>query len=236
MILLQNKRANWIENDRNPTQDNLIVDKIKDQLEEKMQASSMDVNVYCKDGYVHLSGIVDVLAEKNKSEDIARSISGVRKVENKITLAMDSNITDTHMQKEIISKLRRNEELNGVSPKVHDGVANMVGSTYTLNESKKACTLAAKTRGIKDVVNNIKVQSYGEYDDVTINNRVADVLDTTDLNTANIGHTVRKGKLTLKGFVNTRHEVELAKEVTMGVEGIRKVINRLKVRRDGEGL
>lgn len=234
MMLVQDKRANWIENDKSPTQDNLIADKIKDQLEEKMQASAMDVNVFCKDGYVHLSGIVDVLAEKIKSEDVARSIDGVRKIENKITVAMDSNITDTHMEKEIISKLRKNEDLDGVSPKVHDGVANMIGSAYTLRESKEACTLATKTRGIKDVVNNIKVESYGEYDDVTINNRVADVLDATDLSATDIEHTVRKGKLTLKGFVNTRHEVELAKELTMGVEGIRKVVNRLRIRKDGE--
>ncbi|WP_432666821.1 BON domain-containing protein [Wukongibacter baidiensis] len=231
---MQDKRANWIENDKNPTQDNLIVDRIKDQLEEKMQASAMDINVTCKDGYVHLSGIVDVLAEKIKSEDISRSIDGVRKIENKITIAMDSNITDKHMEKEVFNKLRKNEDYDGVSSKVHDGVANMIGSTHTLKEAKDACKLATKTRGIKDVVNNIKVESYGKYDDSTINNRISDALTTTDLSYMDIEHIVRDGRVTLTGYVNNRREVELAKELAMGVEGIKKVINKLRIRRDNQ--
>ncbi|WP_432403685.1 BON domain-containing protein [Wukongibacter sp. M2B1] len=228
---MQDKRANWIENDRTPTQDDLIVDKIKDQLEEKMQASSMDINVTCKDGYVHLSGIVDVLAEKIKSEDISRSINGVRKIENKITIAMDSNITDKHMEKEVFDKLRRNEVYNGVSSKIHDGVANMIGTTNTLKEAKEACKLASQTRGIKDVVNNINIESYGKYDDSIINNRIADALSDTDLSYMDIDHIVRDGRVTLKGYVNNRNEVELAKELSMSVEGIKKVINKLRIRK-----
>lgn len=228
---MQDKRANWIEKDKKPTQDNLIVDIIKDQLEEKMQASAMDINVTCKDGYVHLSGIVDVLAEKIKSEDIARGIDGVRKIENKITISMDSNITDKHMEKEVFNKLRKSEDYDGVSPKVHDGVANMIGTTYTLKEAKEACKLASKTRGIKDVVNNIKIESYGKYDDSTINNGIADALAATDLSYMDIEHRVRDGRVTLAGYVNNRSEVELAKELAMGVEGIKKVINKLRIRK-----
>lgn len=231
---MEDKRTNWISSNQTPSQDNLIVDKIKDQLEEKMQASAMDINVFCKDGYVHLSGIVDVLAEKIKSEDIARSIDGVRKIENKITIAMDSNITDKHMEKEIHNKLRKNEALNGVSPKVNDGVSNLIGSTRTLKKAKEACKLASKTRGIKDVVNNIKIESYGEYDDSTISSRVAQVLSTTDLSFMDIGHRVQDGKLTLSGYVNNRQEVELAKELSMEVEGVRKVVNKLKIRKDNQ--
>ncbi|SHK18180.1 BON domain-containing protein [Paramaledivibacter caminithermalis] len=231
---MQDKRANWIQDDRSPSQDDVIVDKIKDQLEEKMQESAMDINVFCKDGYVHLSGIVDVLSEKIKSEDIVRSIDGVRKIENKITVAMDSNITDKHMEKEIVSRLRKNEALNGVNTKVNDGVSNLIGSTRTLKEAKEACSLASKTRGIKDVVNNIKIESYGEYDDSTISSKVGTALGKTDLSLMDIGHNVKNGKLTLSGFVNSRQEIELAKEIAMEVEGVRKVINKLKIRRDNQ--
>lgn len=231
---MQDKRANWIQDDKTPSQDNLIVDKIKDQLEEKMQESAMDINVFCKDGYVHLSGIVDVLAEKIKSEDVTRSIDGVRKVENKITIAMDSNITDKHMVKEVTNKLREHNDLNGVSAKVHDGVANLIGSTHTLKEAKEACSIASQSRGIKDVVNNINVETHGQYDDSTLSSRVASALSTTDLSYMDIGHRVKNGKLTLSGFVNNRQEVELAKEICMGVEGINKVINRLKIRKDNQ--
>jgi osmotically-inducible protein OsmY len=49
-----------------------------------------------------------------------------------------------------------------------------------------------------------------------------------------IGHNVKNGKLTLSGFVNSRQEIELAKEIAMEVEGVRKVINKLKIRRDNQ--
>jgi osmotically-inducible protein OsmY len=221
--------------DKVPSRDDLIVDQIKDQLEEKMQASAMDINVFCKDGIVHMSGIVDVLAEKRTAEDIARGIEGIKKLENKITVAMDGNFTDKHMEKEVLNKLRKNDKLNGVGAKIEDGVANLIGTAQTLKDSKFACELASEIRGIKDVVNNIKVSPDKEYDDVTINNRIAQALSTTNLSyEEDITHAVKEGKVVLNGYVNTRNEAELAKEITMGIEGVKKVVNKLKIRKDQE--
>lgn len=232
--MVQDKRANWIHNDKVPSRDDLIVDHIKDQLEEKMQESAMDINVFCKDGVVHMSGIVDVLAEKYTAEDIAQDIEGIKKLENKITVAMDSNITDKHMEKEVISNLRKNSNLNGVGTKINDGVANLIGTTETLRDSKLAYNLASRARGIKDVVNNIKVSTFGEIDDVTLSNRVTQALSNTDISYQDIGQNVKKGKVTLMGYVNNKQEVELAKELTMGIEGVTKVINKLKIRKDNQ--
>jgi len=230
---MQDKRTNWIYEDKTPSRDDIIVDQIKDQLEEKMQASAMDINVFCKDGVVHISGIVDVLAEKHTAEDIARGIEGIKKLENKITVAMDGNFTDKHMEKEVLNKLRKNDKLNGVGAKIEDGVANLIGTAQTLKDSKFACELASEIRGIKDVVNNIKVSPDKEYDDVTINNRIAQAFSTTNLSyEKDIGHAVKEGRVVLSGYVNTRNEAELAKEITMGIEGVKKVINKLKIRKD----
>ncbi len=231
---MQDKRANWIHNDKNPSRDDLIVDLIKDQLEEKMQESSMDINLFCKDGYVHMYGMVDVLAEKKMAEDIAHQIEGVRKIENKITVAMDSNITNKHMQKEIIDTLSKDDALSSVGVKVEDGVANMIGSANTLKEAKRANTLAAKTRGIKDVVNNIKVASSEEYDDSSINNSLTSALNKTKFYNQDMKHVVNNGVATLSGYVNNRQEVELAKEIAMGIEGVNKIINKLKIRKDNQ--
>lgn len=228
------KRKNKIKNDKLPSKDDLIVDYIKDQLEEKMQASAMDINVICKDGMVHIFGMVDVLSEKKLAECIARNINGVRGIENKITVAMDSNITDKHMQKELESRLRaaaHGEDLAGVGVKVQDGVANLMGTTNNLMQAHEAMSLASQVRGIKDVVNNIHVATSGEYDDAIINSRITQALSTTQLSYQDIAHTVSKGQVILNGWVNDRHEMETAKEIAMGVEGVRKIINRLKLRK-----
>ncbi|MBB6215133.1 osmotically-inducible protein OsmY [Anaerosolibacter carboniphilus] len=234
---MDEKRKNKIKNDKLPGKDDLIVDLAKDQLEEKMQASAMDINLFCKDGYVHMYGMVDVLAEKKMAESVVKSIDGVRKIENKITVAMDSNITDKHMEKEVLNRLmngQRSEDLVGVSVKVEDGVANLIGNTKTLMDAHTAMSVASEVRGIKDVVNNIEVSDDVAYDDATLNSRVTQALSTTALNYPDIIHTVVHGRVTLNGFVNSRHEMEMAKEIAMGVEGVRKVVNRLKVRRENE--
>lgn len=220
---------------KNPSKDNLVVDHIKDQLEEKMQASAMDINLFAKDGVVHLSGMVDVLSEKKAAEDIVKTINGVKKIENKITIAMDSNITDKHMEKEVANRLlssAHSEDLEGVGVKIEDGVANLVGNANTLQQAHQAMDLAAQVRGVKDVVNNINVGSSEEYDDAVLNSRVTQALSTVDIGYEDIGHWVQKGKVTLDGYVDSQAQMEAAKEITMGVEGVKKVVNKLKIRKD----
>ncbi|MCT4619508.1 MAG: BON domain-containing protein [Marinisporobacter sp.] len=224
------KRVNKITDNKVPSRDDLITDTLKDQLEEKMQASSMDINVFCRDGYVHMSGMVDVLSEKKYAESIAKGITGVQKIENKITVAMDSNITDSHMEKEVINKLQGVEKLSSVGAKVEDGVANLLGSTHTLKDAHTAMNIASSVRGIKDVVNNIHLPRK-DFDDATLNSYVTQALSTAPLSYMDIAHSVNNGKLTLSGYVNNRHEMELAKEIAMDVEGVRKVINKLKLRK-----
>ena len=230
---MTHKRMNHIIQDKLPGKDDLIVDQIKDQLEEKMQASAMDINVFCKDGYVHMYGMVDVLSEKKTAESIVKGIDGVRKIENKITVAMDSNITDRHMEKELMSRLITESEdgdLAGVGVKVEDGVANLMGNAQTLHDAHHAMDVASQVRGIKDVVNNIQISTADTHDDVNINSRITQVLSTTELSYQDIAHNVHHGRVTLMGYVNNRREMELAKELTMGVEGVTKVVNKLKLR------
>ncbi|TCO71794.1 BON domain-containing protein [Marinisporobacter balticus] len=228
---MKKKRANDIKNYKIPNQDDLVTDYIKDQLEEKMQASAMDINVFCENGHVHMSGMVDVLSEKKTAEAIAKGIERVKRIENKITVAMDSNITDKHMQKEVMARLIGVDHLLGVGVKIEDGVANLLGSTNTLKDAHTAMSIASQIRGIKDVVNNIHISTAQKYDDSRINSNVTQVLSTTDLDYMDIAHSVDHGKLTLSGYVHNKTEMEFAKEIAMGVEGITKVINKLKVRK-----
>lgn len=217
----------------NLTKDELLVDYIKDQLEEKMQASSMDINVTCRDGVVHLSGFVDVLAEKKYAEQIAYNIDGVRKVENNITIGVEGQITDKHIEKEVIDKLRNNsysEKINGVGVKVKDGVVNLVGHVDTLKDSHIAMKLASEVRGVKDVVNNTQISTLGVIDDITINNMIRDKLNRADFSGEDITCTVTGGIASLSGYAQTRRDAEIAKELAMSVEGVRKVINKIRIR------
>ena len=117
-------------NQINPTTDDEITANLHEKLHEKMQASAMDIKAFSRNGYVHLSGIVDLYAEKKFAEEIAIHTEGVKGIENKITVAMDSNITDKHIEKDVIHKLR--EQPNDAKPR---------------RGTKKSANRATSTRG-----------------------------------------------------------------------------------------
>lgn len=139
-----------------------IVNQIKKALREKMQLSSMDINVDCRQGNVILSGIVDVLSEKIFAEKIASKIDGVVSVENGITIGMDSNITDSHIKYEIENKIYEEEEndsLSNIGVDVKGGTAILMGHVENSSDKRKAVELASSSRGIANIVDSIKLKT-----------------------------------------------------------------------------
>ncbi|HYP81618.1 MAG TPA: BON domain-containing protein [Steroidobacteraceae bacterium] len=63
-----------------------VLTKIKADLLQSKNVDGLDVNVDVKDGHVTLSGTASTDAERSKAESIAKNASGVKGVENKITL------------------------------------------------------------------------------------------------------------------------------------------------------
>lgn len=228
-----NSNKTFDRNQIKPTPDDVITSNIHEKLHEKMQASAMDIKAFSRNGFVHLSGIVDLYSEKKFAEEIAIHTEGVKGIENKITVAMDSNITDKHIEKEVINKLQNQDSdtISGVGVKVTDGVVNLIGSLPTLRDSNRAMHIASTARGVKDVVSNIDIGSAGDYTDVSISNKILQELSLTDLSFKDISRNVTGGIVTLSGFLNSKEEVELATEIAMTVEGVQKVKNHIKIRR-----
>ena len=113
-----------------------------------------------KQGNIILSGIVDVLSEKNFAEEIAKKIDGVVSIENSITIGMDSNITDSHIRHEIENKIYQGEESRGllnVGIDVKGGTAVLMGRVEDESDKRKAAELASSARGVVNVVDSIKI-------------------------------------------------------------------------------
>ena len=96
------------------------------------------------------------------AEEIARSINGVKSIENDITISMDSsNITDSHIKNEIENKLHLSEKQQGLSNvgvDVKSGTAVLMGSVEDDLDKKKAIELASSARGVAKIVDNIKTE------------------------------------------------------------------------------
>jgi hyperosmotically inducible protein len=74
-----------------PTPDNAVSDagttaEIKAKLLADTQVSGLRIDVDTKDSVVTLTGAVATMAEKNKALELARSVSGVARVEDRLTI------------------------------------------------------------------------------------------------------------------------------------------------------
>ncbi|MBZ4647143.1 MAG: hypothetical protein JG777_2632 [Clostridia bacterium] len=162
---------------------------IKDKLEEKMGASAMDINVEYQNGFVHLSGFVDVLAEKTFAEEIVKGMDGVHNIENNLTIALDGEISDSHINAEIDRTIKHSKyakSLKRVSSKVSGGSAVLTGYVNTLADEMHAIELAKSVRGVKSVASNLDIVSTHNYDDATIKNKISQVFSGTRLSTPDI--------------------------------------------------
>lgn len=214
-----------------PSRDDVLTDRIKDQLEEKMQTSAMDINVFVRDGVVHLQGFVDVLAERMEAERIARQVPGVGKVENTITICTEGNINDKYIRKEIETKLHSEQhQLHRINVDVNNGSAVLIGTAPNHAQEKHAMELVSGIRGVKNVVSSIRLEGEGLLDDATITSRVFQALSTTDLSLPDIETNTYNGEITLSGWVRNQDEAALAERVVSEVEGVRKVRNHLRAR------
>jgi len=214
--------------------DTMMAKRIKDTLEEKMHASAMDINVEVQNGVVHLSGFVDVLAEKKYAEEIVQGMDDIHTIKNNITICTDGTVSDSHMTSELDRTIKNSKyakSLSSVSCKVTGGSAVLTGFVHTLADELHAIELAKTVRGIKDVSSKLDILSTHHYDDATIKSRINDVLAKTRLSTSDIVADVNNGKVTLRGYVDDKHDMEMAVELAATVEGVSHVSNQLKIRR-----
>lgn len=63
-----------------------LTSKVKADLLENHKVDGLDVNVDVKDGNVTLSGYASTPAERDRATQVARNVSGVRSVDNNMTI------------------------------------------------------------------------------------------------------------------------------------------------------
>jgi osmotically-inducible protein OsmY len=73
--------------------DKSIRKNITDRLADDTDIDASDIEVGVDKGAVTLSGSVDSLWDKRRAEDIAKSVNGVRGVNNKLRASMASQTT-----------------------------------------------------------------------------------------------------------------------------------------------
>ncbi|MGE5554604.1 MAG: BON domain-containing protein [Betaproteobacteria bacterium] len=119
--------------------------------------SGYEINVKARGSEVVLTGVVDVLAERERLREIVAAVPGVKRVEANLTLSTDGAVDDREVKMEVAQELAAQPGLDpkDVGAKVEDGVAVLVGRVAADEEEKLAAQAAAKARGVKEVQSHL---------------------------------------------------------------------------------
>jgi len=221
-----------------------------------------EINVDVEGNGVTLSGEVEEAIDKELAEQIALGVDGIDKVDNKI--AVNSNyqhnaktdsgrdfgevVSDATITASVKSKLLWNQHTDGLDIRVdtQDGRVTLTGVADAAASKELAERLAANTEGVRDVTNDLRVETKksGDGTDNPSVDRATDAVSdawitskvkTTLLLSRNISGTdinvdTKNGVVTMTGLVDSGAERDLAIEVVEDIRGVKKVkADRLEV-------
>ncbi len=143
-----------------------------------------------------------------------------------------TRLTDANIAETIESELTIDQAVPStrVDVTVADGIATLTGRVSHVLAKDRALAIAETVKGVRAVVNQIKVEPAVERSD----SRIADDVTTAlGANPATESFDVRvrvdDGVVTLQGTVESWQEKQLSERVAKGVIGVRSVVNNIDV-------
>ena len=193
-----------------------------------------------EDGIVTLSGTVNLYQEKLDASKKAKKVSSVGGVRNDITVSGET-VADAQLESKLAKKLTYDRvgyydnAFNFVAVDVKDGVVTLTGDTLYDIPKDMALSIVARTPGVKDVVNEIKVLPVSNFDD-SIRVRTARAIYRDSIlgrYASDPAHPIRivvdNGRVTLYGSVENAMDKNIAGIRAKSVFGAFSVDNKLVV-------
>ncbi len=198
------------------------------------------VNSSVEDGIVTLAGTVGLYQDKLDAAKKIRKIANVAGVRNDIVVA-GATVPDDQLQQKLARKLAYDRvgyydnTFNYLAIEVKDGVATLTGDAMYDLPLDSAMDIVARTPGIKDVVNDVKVLPVSTFDD-SLRIRTARAIYRDSVlgrYATDPVHPIRivvdNGHVTLYGSVQSSMDKTIAGIRASGVPGAFSVDNQLVV-------
>ena len=121
-----------------------------------------------------------------------------------------------------------------VNVAVQDGIVTLTGSIDTILGRDRAVEIAQAVKGVRSVVNRLKVEPVDRTDVEIRSDIVAALAVDPSTESYELDVAVQDGTVTLSGTVESYKERELCATVTKGVKGVREIDNEIKVRYESD--
>jgi len=141
-----------------------ITTKVKAALVENPATKARQIDVDTKNGVVQLNGFVDSSTAKSEAENSARTVSGVKSVDNNLqvksgTHTMGAAVADTEITTKVKSALIADARTKAyqIEVKTFNGVVSLGGFVASPAEKQVAEEVAGKVDGVVKVENGIQL-------------------------------------------------------------------------------
>ncbi|MFW5640976.1 MAG: BON domain-containing protein [Thermodesulfobacteriota bacterium] len=221
-----------------------IRDDIKEALLVNPATESYEVTVNVEDNVVSLEGNVASWQERELAGKIARGVSGVREVNNDISVSYKTNRTDKEIKEDVQAALNWDVLVDDalINITVNNGeviLTGTVGSAAEKSEAIRDAWVAGVTsvdaaeldveRWARDP--EMRADKYRTRSDAEIKEAVTNALIADpEVFSFNIRPEVEGGVVTLRGKVTSLKSRRSAAEAVRDVVGVVSLKNRLKVR------
>ena len=148
--------------------DQQIQQAVSRKIHDAKQLQSVSSSV--EDGIVTLAGTVNLYQDKLDAAKKVKKLANVTGVRNDIVVAGET-VPDSQLQQKLAKRLAYDRvgyfdnTFNYLALNVKDGVVTLSGDTVWDVPKDSALAIVARTAGVKDVVNDVKVLPVSNFDD-----------------------------------------------------------------------
>jgi hyperosmotically inducible periplasmic protein len=207
------------------------------------------VQVSVQNGVVDLEGTVKDFATKEELDKRVHRIKGVAAVRNNVQVAGAGEVSDAELLKKIASAIQYDRvgywgntraipdvtPFNAIGVRVQNGVVTLSGHAYDPVSADSAVSIASRTPGVQDVIDDIQVDPLSPMDDRLRLQLFRAIYGFPSLNKYAIdpGKAIRiivvNGHVTLYGQVDSQADKDTAGIRANSVPGVFGVTNDLQV-------
>ncbi|MDK2784535.1 MAG: hypothetical protein PWQ41_1443 [Bacillota bacterium] len=142
------------------SEDDRLREEVQAKLERDPQLSSYGLKADVVKGEAQLSGVVDVLAEKERAESLAKSVSGIRNVASAIAVSTDGDIAEGDEEREAAEELAADPRVDTrrIRARASGGTVILLGREEDRKAAAAAREAAARARGVTRVLDQVRTR------------------------------------------------------------------------------
>jgi osmotically-inducible protein OsmY len=208
---------------------NLLERDVKEELDWDPTLNDSRIVVKADDGRITLSGAVDTFADVEQAALDARTVSGVKAIDNELLVGLAGvAITDAEIADKCSTALDHDRfvPMGAVHVGVSDGTVSLTGEVRHHFQRKAAEHAVGRVPGVLDVSDHITLTDEPIPSDVA--ERIdkaferSAIIDGSRIQVSNMGHTIY-----LDGVAGSWTAMDAAEDCAWQAPGVNEVVNRL---------